>query len=371
MKRLDTYILVQIVWSFLFFALVFAGVIWLALSLRVIDTVISSARSAMILLELALLLLPKVLVIVIPVSAFAGVLYATSRLHSESEVEVMFASGISGRRLLYPVLIFAVCTTGFMYLLTTMLAPMAQRSILDQVNEVRNNVAAAFLRPGAFVTPEPNLTVYLRDTGQPGEILGIFIHDQRDPEQTMTYSARRAYFLDDSGSSRLVMFDGTIQRVSKDGGGSFSLLHFEQLDYNLSSITGSKVSRLRKPSEMSILELLTIRKDQTGHRKLGDFHAEAHEALSAPLYIIALSFLGFAFVVGNRKQYGPTGRIATAVITGVILRILGLAMKSATSSIAALWTTMYLPPLIGLALAFWLLSDSGIVLQRRILSRIS
>ncbi|MEM8793361.1 MAG: LptF/LptG family permease [Pseudomonadota bacterium] len=372
MKRLDTYIFGQIIWPFLFFVLVFTGVIWLALSLRVIDTVVASGQSGMVFLEFAMLLLPKVLVIVIPVSAFAAALYAANRLHSESEVQVMFASGVSGLRLLRPVVIFGILTTGLMLFTTTVIGPMAQRTMLDRVNEIRGDVAAAFLRPGAFVTPEWGLTIYLRDMGRPGEMLGIFVHDTRKPDEIVTYSAERAFFLEDASGQRLVMFEGVAQSISKEDQSILSVLRFEQLGYDLNSVAGPGGPRPVKPSEMSIHELLTISEDETGLRTLGEFRAEAHEALSAPLYAIALPFLALAFVIGNQqRRYGLTSRIAIAVIVGVGLRMTGLAMKSATASVAGLWPLMYLPPLIGIGLAFWMLSSSGITVRQQLLRRVS
>ncbi|MEM6932470.1 MAG: LPS export ABC transporter permease LptF [Pseudomonadota bacterium] len=368
MSRLDRYIFRQIFWPFLFFVLVFTGVIWLALSLRIIDTVVASGQSATVFLEFVALLIPRVQVIVLPVAAFAGTLYAVNRLHSESEVQVMFASGISGRRLMRPVLLFGLIVMTAVLALTTVIAPIAQRVMLDRVNEIRGDVAAAFLKPGAFMTPEPGLTVYLREMARPGEMLGVFVHDERDPSSVVTYSAERAYLLDDETGSRLIMFDGIAQSRSEENDESLSLLRFEQLGYDLSSSGPRSGSRQRKPSEMSIDELLSIGSDETGLRTLGDFRAEAHEALSAPLYVIALPFIALAFIIGNQqRRYGLAGRVAVAVIAGVTLRMIGLGLKSATSSEAALWPLMYMPPLLGIAIAIWMLSSSGMSIRQRML----
>ncbi|MEM7177941.1 MAG: LPS export ABC transporter permease LptF [Pseudomonadota bacterium] len=360
MPRLDRYIFAQIAWPFFFFVLVFTGVIWLALSLRIIDTVVASGQSANVFLEFVALLIPKVLVIVFPVSAFAAALYAINRLHSESEIQVMFASGISGQRLMRPVLVFAMLVMVAMYALTTTIAPLAQRTMLDRISEIRGDVAAAFLKPGTFMNPEPGLTVYLRAMAKPGEMLGVFVHDERDPANVVTYSAERAYLINEPDQERLVMFDGIAQSVSAEDPGALSILRFDQLGYDLTSGAGGGGGRARKPSEMSISELLSVGPEDTRGRTLGDYRAEAHEALSGPLYAIALPFLALAFIIGNQnRRNGLTGQVAVAVIVGVGLRLIGLALKSATSNEAALWPLMYVPPVAGIALAFWMLSSSG------------
>ncbi|MBY8975657.1 LPS export ABC transporter permease LptF [Rhodobacteraceae bacterium NNCM2] len=368
MSRLDRYIFLQIAWPFLFFVLVFTGVIWLALSLRIIDTVVASGQSAMLFLEFVALLIPKVLVIVLPVSAFAGTLYAINRLHSESEVQVMFASGISGQRLMRPVLYFSILVMIAVLALTTTIAPIAQRTMLDRINEIRGDVAAAFLKPGTFMTPEPGLTVYLRAMAQPGEMLGVFVHDERDLDNVVTYSAERAFLINDPENARLVMFDGIAQSVSEDDPNALSVLRFEQLGYDLSSSSGRSGRRDRKPSELSITELLDVGPGDTGARTLGDFRAEAHEALSGPLYVLALPLIALAFIIGNQnRRNGLTGQVAVAVIVGVGLRMVGLGLKSATSNEAALWPLMYAPPIVGILLAFWMLSSIGMSARSRIL----
>lgn len=356
----------QILGPFLFFVLVFTGVIWLALSLRVIDTVVNSGQSAQLFLEFVVLLIPKVMMIVLPVASFAGTLYAINRLYSDSEVVVMFASGVSGQRILRPVTLFALAVMAVMLVISTYLAPMAQRVMLDRVSAARGDVAAAFLRPGAFVTPEAGVTVYMREMARPGEILGIFVHDERDPDAIVTYTAERAVLLDAEPGPRLVMFDGVAQSPSGPEGESLSILRFEQLGYDLSSFSEDPSERVRKPSELSIDRLLTITEDEAKPRSLGDFRAEAHEALSAPLYVLALPLLGVAFVIGGGfRRQGFAMRIFSAVSVAICVRLLGLALKGATAGTAALWPLMYAPPVLGIIFAVWLLSKSG----RPILSR--
>ncbi|MEL6477972.1 MAG: LPS export ABC transporter permease LptF [Pseudomonadota bacterium] len=366
MSRLDRYIIAQIIGPFLFFVLVFAGVIWLAMSLRVIDTVVTSGQSALLFAEFIGLLAPKVLVIVLPVAAFAGTLYAINRLYSDSEVVVMFASGVSAVRLLWPVALFALVVMLLTGALTTYLAPTAQRAMLDRITEIRGDIAAAFLRPGAFVTPEAGVTVYMREMPRPGEMLGIFVHDERDPDGIVTYTAERAVLLDNAPGPRLVMFDGVAQTTGGPEGEALSILRFEQLGYDLSRFNEGGGQRSRKPSELYLPELLSINAEDAGRRGLGDYRAEGHEALSAPLYVLALPLLGVAIVIaGGFKRQGFGKRILVAVAAAVALRLAGLGIKSAVSGVAALWPLMYVPPVLGIVIAIWLISASGRRLGQR------
>ena len=109
---------------------------------------------------------------------------------------------------------------------------------------------------------------------------------------------------------------------------------------------------------MYLPELLEIDAARAAPRPIGDFRAEAHEALSAPLYVLALPLLAVAFVIsaGFRRQ-GFAGRIVLASVVGLGLRLSGLAAKSLVAGAAAFWPLLYVPPLVGLILAIWMLAD--------------
>lgn len=357
MRRLDTYIFRQILGPFLFFVLVFTGVIWLTQSLRVIDTVVNNGQSARVFLEFTALLLPMVLSIVLPVAVFAAVLYAVNRLFTDSEIVVMLAAGLSGRSLLRAVAAFSVLVTAMVYAVTLYFMPAAQREMRNRITEIRGDVAAAFVREGAFLSPIRGVTIYLRETGRSGEMFGVFVQDERDPEQVVTYTAERALLVRDKGDMRLVMFNGVAQSAREPIASSLSILRFERLSYDLTTLNERGPTRFRKPSEMFLPELLSITPEQAVPRSIGDFRAEAHEALSGPLYVLALPLLAVAFVIsaGFRRQ-GFTGRILAAAVAGLALRLSGMAAKSAVTGDSTLWPTMYAPPVIGVIIAFWMLS---------------
>ena len=366
MRRLDSYIFRQILGPFLFFVLVFTGVIWLGQSLRIIDTVVNHGQSAGVFLEFTLLLLPTVLSVVLPVAAFAATLYAMNRLFSDSEIVVMFASGLSATSLVRPVLMFSSLVMAVVFALTLYVMPTAQRQLKSRISEVKGDVAAAFLREGAFLSPVRGVTVYLRGMARPGEMLGIFVHDERDEDEITTYTAERAVLLSDADGTRLVMFDGVAQIAKRHEADSVSILRFEQFAYDLTQFTAKNSRRRRKPSEMYLPRLLSIEKGQTGGRRLGKYRAEAHEALSAPLYVLTLPLIAVAFVIGpGFRRQGFVGRIILATGAAVALRLLGLAMKAATSSQLALWPAMYAPPVLGMAAALWLLAGWPLPWRRR------
>lgn len=366
MRKVDRYIFKQILWPFMFFVMVFTGVIWLTQSLRVIDTVVNNGQSATVFLEFTALLLPMVLSIVLPVALFAAVLFAVNRMFSDSEIVVMLASGLSGTSILRPVGMFAVIVMLMMYMITLVVMPSAQREMRDRIFQIRGDVAAALLREGEFLEPVPGVTIYLRAAGGAGEMFGVFVQDERDPDQAVAYTAERAVLVRDGDQTRMIMFDGIAQSTDYGTNDNLSVLRFDQLAYDLSKLGGRSGQRALKPSEMYISRLLTITPEEGVPRPIGDYRAEAHEALSSPLYVLALPMLAVAFIIssGFRRQ-GFAGRIVLAAVAGLALRLVGLAAKSTVSGAAFMWPLMYVPPLLGILLAIAMLSDIRLRSVRR------
>lgn len=368
MRRLDRYIFRQIAGPFLFFVLIFTGTVWLGQSLKLVETIVNNSQSARVFLELTLLVLPTALSIVLPVACFAATVYAVNRLFSDSEIVVMFATGFSWTALLRPVCMFAGLVMLATYALTLGVIPTAQGALKTRLAEIRHDIVTAFLHEGAFESPAEGVTVYLRGMGQSGEMLGLFVHDTRDRDETATYTAERAVLVSDETGTRIVMLDGVLQLARARDTETLSILRFKQFAYDLSQFMHPLVDRRRKPSEYYLPELFAMTKAEAAAqgRPLGGYVAEAHEALSAPLYAPVFALIAVAFVVGpGFRRRGFLGRILAATGVGLALRLTGLSMKGLTIGHANLWPAIYLPPLVGVIVALWLLSGRRPLRRRK------
>ena len=75
LPRLSNYVLRQLAGPVALFGFLLTGVVWLSQSLRLLDLVINRGQSAPTFIYLTLLVLPSLLVIILPISFFAGALY--------------------------------------------------------------------------------------------------------------------------------------------------------------------------------------------------------------------------------------------------------------------------------------------------------
>ncbi|HKK37083.1 MAG TPA: LPS export ABC transporter permease LptF [Paracoccaceae bacterium] len=349
------YVILQILGPFGVFSLILLSLVWLTQSLRVIETVVASGQSAATFAAFAALLLPVVISFILPVAAFAATLYALNRMFMDSEIVALMAAGMSRLRLARPVLVFGLGVTLAMAVVTTYLMPTAARELRGRMAELGADVAGALLREGEFIHPASGVSVYVRAVGPDGQMAGLFVQDDRDPDVRVTYTAERAALVRTEAGPRLVMFDGAAQRLER-GASALSLLSFEKLVYDLAQLMPETTERRLKPSEYHAPALVAPSAAMLDGRPPGEFVAEGHEQLSAPLYAVALPLIGLASLLGpgfRRRGYGK--RLAAAVALAALCRLLGVAAKSATGSLAALWPAMYAPPLIGAALALLVL----------------
>ena len=97
------------------------------------------------------------------------------------------------------------------------ITPAATRELRTFITQVRADLISQVLQPGRFSSPENGLTFHIRDRSPNGELLGLLIHDERDPKQIMSYLAERGQILSNDDGAYLVMFDGYVQRLDTQG----------------------------------------------------------------------------------------------------------------------------------------------------------
>jgi lipopolysaccharide export system permease protein len=355
MRRLDRYILRQLAGPFLFFAATLTGVIWITQSLRFVDLIINKGLSAGLFFYLTMLILPGVWALILPVALFAAVLYAYYRLTADRELVVMGAAGLGPRALARPALLLAGGATLLAYAMTLWLMPLGQRNFAALKADLRTNLSYVLLQEGAFNTVGSGLTVYVRARDPEGALLGILVHDGRDPARPATMMAEQGALIRTEQGPRLVLAEGNRQQV--DGaGGQLSMLYFDRYTLDLGPFVQSGESHWLEPGERYLSELLQPGDTPDDVANAGRMRAEAHDRLTAPLYGLAFALIGLAAVFcGEFNRRGLGWRVAAAIGAAVAVRLIGLALVNLTAKTALLAPLIYLNVAFASAAAIWLM----------------
>ena len=358
MSKLDTYIFKNLLGPFLFFTIVLTLVVWLTQSLRFVDLIVNKGLSVTFFLKLTILVIPGVFGIILPVAVFAAILYCYQRLHSDSELVVIWSAGVSNLRVTRPALIFVLLVTSFAYGLSLYFVPAGNRAFKELQVELRTNISYVPLQEGAFNTITKGLTVYLRARKPSGELLGILVHDNRDANRPVTMMAERGALVRTDAGPQFILKNGNRQQMDRSGD-KLSILYFESYNLDLTQFIKKENYRWRKPKERFIHELLWIDENNPNDRKnRGRLWSTGHDQLTSPLYGLAFTLIALALLLtGEFNRRGRGRRVIIAIALVMAVRLAGLAAVNVAAQTIALTPLIYLNVLLPIAIG-------GVVLLR-------
>ncbi len=348
----------QLLGPFGFFALALAGILWLAQVLPLIEIVIDSGKSGLIFLEFSVLILPNVLVIVLPIAAFIATIYSINRMFSETEMVVVMSAGLSPMRIAKVVMIFGLCVMTALFVLIIFLQPAATTRLGNKTDGLRRDAAAALLREKQFINQSEGITVYIQKSSNAGEVLGLFLNDQRDKENPITYAADEALLLQDNNELRFIMSNGTMQSFNA-GTGSLDIIEFDQFVLDLSDLISLHSGRNRLPIEYKVSELLSPQKivDEGGSRGYNTYFAEAHNKLALPILGFALPLIAAAMLLTAKYRRSGFGlRITGISVIGMLTLTFTLLSKTSVIADPSIYLVSYAPNAIIIFFAFLILA---------------
>ncbi|MBX3446899.1 MAG: LPS export ABC transporter permease LptF [Parvibaculaceae bacterium] len=345
---LSRYLFLQTLGPFLIASFVLTGIIWLTQALRMLDVLITQGQTLLTFFELTALALPSTLMVVLPVSLFCAVLYALHKLIGDSEIVVMFSAGMSRARVAMPIAAVAVLTSLLILSFSIYVAPAGLRELRTRLFEIRGDVATAMIREGTFSNPAPGLTVYVRERDSDGTTRGILVHDGRNPQEPITYMAETGSLLDRGDGLLFVMFNGSIQRISRQGSATSpaTVLYFDKYTYDLSQYMSDRPELSFESRERYFHELLNPAPgDEYAQRNRMKLRANAHERIVEGLYPVALTLIALAALLpAPFSRRGYASRVAIAAGVALAIRVTGLAVTNAAEQNLRLIPLMYFIP---------------------------
>ncbi|HQN51684.1 MAG TPA: LPS export ABC transporter permease LptF [Phenylobacterium sp.] len=363
MRLIDRYLLRQLLGPTVLATIALAAVALLSTSLSQLDIIVSQRQSAFVFLEVTLLALPQLVNMILPIALLVAALVALNRLHTDQEIVVCFAGGMSRWRVIAPAMWLACGVAVIALFLNLWIQPAAARASREILFQVRTDLAATLVREGEFTAPAPGLTVYAQSIDSGGLIHNLFIHQTKADGGATTYIADEGRMAKRGGKPVLLMHRGSNQEFSKTG--VLNFLSFDDYVFDLSQfISGDELVHY-KPSDRYLHELLfpDLKQDWEQKNRL-KLLAEGHARLSSPLYNITfMAFALWAIIGGGFSRLGYGRRIAMIGGAAAALRIVGFVVQAGSEDAAWINLLQYAVPLGGLA---WALSG---VFRRRITSR--
>jgi len=356
MNCLDRYILRQFVGPFVMIVTILTLVIWMTQSLQRVDILIENGSTFSVFLYLSLLVIPSLLVILIPFALFGGSLYALYRMHSDSEIAVIFSMGVSRLRIILPILIITLIGAFATLYIALDLSPRTYRILKQKVAEIRTDIASSVLRGGEFIKVIDGFTIYADEVRPGGQFFGLLINDYRLPNEPRTYVAERAQLLESDNGPALFLVNGSLQRVLK-GTYDVDFITFGNFKIEINEFQKSSSFQLEL-TERYLPELLNPNlANEWDRRNAGKLIAEAHNRLASPFHAFAYVFISiYALIGGAYSRHGYLLRITGAISTVVMIRIGSFVAQTYAENSNAQWL-QYAIPGLAILISLFLLSD--------------
>ncbi|WP_085803987.1 LPS export ABC transporter permease LptF [Roseovarius albus] len=355
-----------------FFALVLVSIFWINKAVRMFDRLIGDGQPAWVFLEFTALTLPAVIGVVLPIAGFAGAVYVTNRLSTESELTVMQATGYSPWRMMRPVVIYGLILAVMMSILTHFLIPNSLKTLRMRQAEVAQSISAKFLTEGEFLHPAKGITFYIREITPEGELRNVFLSDQRNREEPVTYSSTKAYLVPEGEGTKLVMLTGLSQTYDREANRLFAT-HFDDFSYDISTLVSRNPQNHERLEFVSTGDIFMSSSDvaERTHAPIEHVLYEGHSRIQQALLCIIAAMIGFAtLLLGTYSRFGVWWQVVTAFLLLVAVKLVEGAVSGAALSSPTMTWLIYLPVLFGVGITIVLLycaSNPG--LFRRLLKR--
>jgi len=344
MNTISAYVFRQALGPLLAILGALAAIAILTQGLNQLDIIVTNRRAGFAFAWVTVLALPQLISLILPMAVFIAVVYALNRMHSESEIAVLYAAGYSRQRLARPILQLAVLAAIVHLVINLIVQPWSFEERRKVFYELRTDIASSLIEEGSFTYPAEGLTLYARSRGGGGELRDLLIHDGRT-EPGITYTARAGAIVTVDGAPAIVMRDGQVQQESEEG--SVNVLDFDRYVLKFDGVFEEPDLFFLKASDRTLFDL--VFPDRTSHydqQNVEEFLAEAHGRLAAPLLNIALALVALVGVLmGDFSRRGYGRRIMWAAIIALVIRLASLMAQAAAVDEPQLNPLQYALPL--------------------------
>jgi LPS export ABC transporter permease LptG/LPS export ABC transporter permease LptF len=307
------------------------------------------------------LILPYVFTFTIPVGVLVGVLIALSRMSSDGEITAMRAAGSPSRRVIYPVMLFAVLGLIATAAATLWLTPLALRQKNKVISKLAAEELTADVQPRVFQEQFPNKILYIGDV-IPGPVIkwkNVFLADitpaanrksgaQDVGDGPLITVASEAIAVPDVKNNRIQLsfINGSTYEADKD----WNIYHRTEFP------TGDQVLEAERHGEIHPRLVPEMDTGPLYRLAKGSLEAriELHQRLALPPACVLLALVGIPLGVSSRKAGKSSAFVLTVAVAFLywmsLISLFGLAKQGTLPAGIAMWIPNVITGLIGIFL---------------------
>ena len=336
--------------------------LWMTQALRNIDLITNQGQTILVFVGITGLIIPLLIMLIAPIALTLAVAYVLHRLGNDSELIVMNAAGMAPRRVFAPFLAVGVVVSLLVGAMAFYVSPKCLRELRRWATEVRAEVVTNNVQPGRFAVIEGKLTIHVRDRRANGQMAGIMVDDQRDPKGRMTILAEHGDILTDERGVYLVLENGSLQQ-QETGKRDPAIVRFKEYAFDLSRLSPGSPNITYSEQERFPWELWQALENPQRAEQAGQFRAELHNRIVAPLYPLAFLVLTFAYLGAPRTtRQSRALSLITAIAAVAALRGIGFVGAISGAREPSALFIPYIALLAAFALGTWGIAR-GIIIE--------
>jgi lipopolysaccharide export system permease protein len=326
MGSIGNYIFRTTIGAFLVVLISLTAVIWVTQALRDFDLMTSQGQTVLVFIGITGLIIPLLVLVIAPLALVAAVSHVLNKLGNDSEIIVMNAAGMAPWRLFRPFLAVAIVVSILVSAISVYFAPEGLRVLRRWLTEVRTDLVTNIVQPGRFVFIERGLTFHIRERRANGQLIDVLLDDQRNDKERITLIADQGHIEKNAHGSFLVFEKGTMQR-QEVGRRDPEIVEFGYNLFDLSQFSGGPQTINYSVRERYLWELISPDPEDPAYKaQPGQFRAEFHDRIIAPLYPFAFVVIAYVFLGAPRTTRQSRGWSLMGAVGGVaLLRLIGFA----------------------------------------------
>ena len=354
LKKIDGYILKNILKMTVFYTIIPTLILWIVQSRHIFELGMGGKTSIFIILKLSSYLIPPILPHIVPFAIILASMTVLVRLYNDSELSVLWASGLSPKQLMKSFLIVGFIGMFTILIINAFIAPQMSRQLKIELLNLKNDIIQTALKPGVIQNiQDGTVTIYIDKMNGGSYIEGFYLQQKAPNNQIRIFTAKQALLTQIKGNFQLLLLKGRIlnwhyqhdttksttdtksQTVKTDTAISNdiypSILEFDKFTLNISDIISNfnESQDLQfKARDYSIGDLLTAKYAKTPAEKKR-FVVNGHEQIIASFFPLIFISFTIIFMLRPMPPRGfPYWIILKTIAVAVLLRIASSALHN-------------------------------------------
>jgi len=316
-KKIDRYIISEILSPLLIVTIVFSGLFICFSSARLLADAISESIGFNLIIKLIML---KTLIaqdVLLPIALYAAIIFALGRLHRNQEIIVMAAAGISEASIIWIVLRAVLPVVLIIGIFSIMVRPWAYTHVYLTDAYIYGDTNFDKYQAGRFYGNEDNgRVIYLKNkNSETGDMDAVFLYTHGDKASELILSkSGKQVKMKDSDLTELQLYDGYMYRINHEGEQD-SIIRFSKFVYMPNS--DNSIGYKRKMEDIYALLHST---------DPGDI-AELQWRFSRPIAAIILALLAIPLSRTSPRQGRSENVFIAAIVFAIYYNLTGLVQS--------------------------------------------